>query len=79
MKLGSKNDLNQHLNKLALIECRYLLELSKSTKKAHVLRLGGAQYSSIVATTSMIYRNNKVMLTTEQLLEVMHIQWHLAG
>jgi hypothetical protein len=31
------------------------------------------------ATTSMIYCNDKAMLTTEQLLEEMHIQWHLAG
>jgi hypothetical protein len=37
------------------------------------------QYSSIIATASMIYCNNKATLTTEQLLEEMHIQWHLAG
>jgi hypothetical protein len=78
MILGSKKDPNKLLNKLALIECRYLLELSKSKKKAEVLRLGGEQYSSIIPTTSMIYRNNKATLTTKQLLEKMHIQWHLA-
>jgi hypothetical protein len=27
----------------------------------------------------MIYHNNKTTLTTEQLLEEIHIQWHLAG
>ncbi len=54
-------------------------ELSKSKKKVQVLHLGGAQYSSIIAATSMIYRNNKAALTTEQLLEEMHIQWRLAG
>jgi hypothetical protein len=79
LKLGSKKDPNKLLNKLASIECRYLLELSESKKKAQVSHLGGAQYSSIIATTSMIYRNNKAMLTTEQLLEEMHIQWCLAG
>jgi hypothetical protein len=51
-----------------------LLELSKSIKKAQVLHLGGVQYSSMIATTSVIYHNNKAMLTTEQLLEEMHIQ-----
>jgi hypothetical protein len=79
LKLGSKKDPNKLLNKLALIECRYLLELSESKKKAQVLHLGGAQYSSIIATISIIYHNNKAMLATEQLLEEMHIQWHLAG
>jgi hypothetical protein len=79
MKLGSKKDPNKLLNKLASIECRYLLELSESKKKAQVLNLGGVQYSSILATISMIYCNNKAMLTTEQLLEEMHILWCLAG
>ncbi len=36
--LGSKKDPNQLLNELALIEFRYLLELSESKKKAQVLR-----------------------------------------
>jgi hypothetical protein len=79
LKLGSKKDLNKLLNKLASIECGYLLELSKSKKKAQVLHLGGAQYSSIITTTSVIYCNNKAMLTLEQLLEEMHIQWCLVG
>jgi hypothetical protein len=65
MKLGSKKDPNKLLNELALIECRYLLELSESKKKAEVLRLRGVQHSSKIATTSMIYCNNKAMLTTE--------------
>jgi hypothetical protein len=79
MKLGLKKDPNKFLKILALIECRYLLELSESKKKAQVSQLGGAQYSSIIATTSMIYCNNKATLTTEQLLEEMHIQCRLAG
>ena len=79
MKSGSKKDTNELLNESASIECRYSLELSKSKKKAQVLRLGGVQYSSIIATTSMIFCNNKAMLTTEQFLEEMHIQWHLVG
>ncbi len=58
-KLGSKKDPNDLLNKLASIECRYLLELSESKKKAQVLRLGGAQYSSIIAATSMIIATTK--------------------
>jgi hypothetical protein len=78
MKLGSKKDPNKLLNKLASIECRYLLGLGKSKKNAQVQCLGGVQYSSIIATTSMIYCNKKAMLTTEQLLEEMHIQWRLA-
>jgi hypothetical protein len=78
MKFESKKNPNELLNELASIECKYLLEL-KTKKKAQVLRLGGAQYSNIIATTSIIYRNNKAMLTTKQLLEEMHIQWHLAG
>jgi hypothetical protein len=79
IKLGSKKDPNKLLNKLASIECTYSLELSKSKKKAQVLPWGGVQHSSIIATTSMIYCNNKATLTTEQLLEEMHIQWRLAG
>jgi hypothetical protein len=55
------------------------LELSKSKKKAQVLRLGGTHYSSIIATTSMIRCKKGAMLITEKLLDEMHLQWCLAG
>ncbi len=55
------------------------MELSKSKKKAKVLRLGGTQYLSIIATTSMIHREKGATLTTEKLLDEMHLQWCLAG
>jgi hypothetical protein len=54
MKLGPKKDLNELLNKLASIKCRYSSELSDSKKKAQVLRLGGLLYSRIIPTTTMI-------------------------
>ena len=37
LKLGPKKDPNELLDEFASIECRYLLELSKSKKKAQVL------------------------------------------
>jgi hypothetical protein len=55
------------------------LELNKSKKKAQVLRLGGAQYSSVIATTNMIHCKKGATLTTEKLLDEMHLQWRLAG
>jgi hypothetical protein len=44
MKLGTKNDPNELLNKLTLIKCRYSLELSDLKKKAQVMHLGGSLY-----------------------------------
>jgi hypothetical protein len=41
--------------------------------------LGGTQYSSIIATTSIIHHEKGTMLTTEKLLDEMHLQWCLAG
>jgi hypothetical protein len=79
LKLGPKKDPNELLDEFASIKCRYLLELSKSKKKALVLRLGGTQYFSIIATTSMIHCKKDTMLTKEKLLEEMHLQWCLAG
>jgi hypothetical protein len=79
LKLGPKKDPNERLDEFASIRWRYLLELSKSKKKAQVLRLGGTQYLSIIATTSMIHCKKGTMLTTEKLLEEMHLQWSLAG
>jgi hypothetical protein len=79
LKLGSKKDPNDLPNKFASIKCQYSLELSVSKKKAQILRLGGSQYSSIIATTSMIYCKNKKKLTTEKLPDKMHLQWRLAG
>jgi hypothetical protein len=73
MKLGPKEDPNKLLNELALVECRYLLKLSKSKKKALIMRLGGTQYSSIIATTSMIYCKNNATITTKKLLKEMHM------
>ncbi len=55
------------------------MELSESKKNAQILRLGGTQYSSIIATTSMIYHKNTKELNTEKLLNEMHLQWRLAG
>ncbi len=79
LKLGPKKYPNDLLNKFASIECRYSLELSESKKKAQILRWGGTQYSSIIATTSMIYCKNTKTLTTEKLLDEMHLQCCLAG
>jgi hypothetical protein len=79
LKLGSKKDPNELLDEFASIECPFLLELSKSKKKAQVLRLGGTQYSSIISTTSMIHCKQGATLTTEKLLDEMHLQWHLSG
>jgi hypothetical protein len=59
MELGPKKDPDKLLNELASIECRHLLELSKPKKKAQILRLRGTQYSSIIATTLMIYCKNE--------------------
>jgi hypothetical protein len=56
-----------------------LAGIEQIKEKSSILTFRGAQSSSIIATTLMIYRNNKAMLATEQLLEEMHIQWHLAG
>jgi hypothetical protein len=42
LKLGPKKDPNELLDEFASIKCQYSLELSKSKKKAQVLRLGGA-------------------------------------
>jgi hypothetical protein len=79
MKLGPKKDPSKLLNKLASIECKYSLELSNSKKKAQVLRLGGSLYSSIIATTNMIYHKKRKTLTCEALFEEMRIQWRLSG
>ncbi len=55
------------------------MELIESKKKAQILQLGGTQYSSIIATISVIYHKNTKTLTTEELLDEMHLQWRLAG
>ena len=55
LKLGPSKDPNDLLNELAAIECRYLLELTDSKKKAQVMRLGGKVYASVIATTTMIH------------------------
>jgi spore germination protein GerM len=74
LKLGPKKDPNELLDEFASIKCQYLLELSKSKKKVQVLRLSEAQYSSIISTTSMIHREIRATLTTEILLDEMHLQ-----
>ncbi len=79
LKLGPKKDPNNLLKKFASIECQYSLELSESKKKAQILQLGGTQYSSIIATTSIIYCKNTKTLTTKKLLDEIHLQWRLAG
>ena len=79
LKLGPNKDPNDSLNDFASIKCQYSLELSESKKKAWILQLGGTQYSSIIATTSMIHCKNTKTLTTKKLMDEMHLQWHLAG
>jgi hypothetical protein len=65
LKLGPKKDPNDLLN--------------KSKKKAQILRLRVTQYSSTIATKSMIHCKNKKKLTTDKLLDEMHIQWRISG
>jgi hypothetical protein len=73
LKLGSKKDPKKLLDEFASIECQYSLELSKSKKNAQVLRLGGTLYLSIISTTSMIHCEKGATLTTEKLLDEMHL------
>jgi hypothetical protein len=74
LKLEPNKDPNELLDEFTSIECQYLLELIKSKKKVQVLRLGGTQYSSIIATTSMIHCEKGAMHTTEKLSDEMHLQ-----
>jgi hypothetical protein len=49
--LGKKKDLNDLLDEMSAIECRYKIDLTESKKKAQVFEIRGAQYSSIISTT----------------------------
>jgi hypothetical protein len=78
MKLGPKKDPNSLNEAIASIECRYLIEMTNSKKKAPVLRLGGVMYSSVIAMTQMIWQEKGKELLVATLLNEMHIQWHVA-
>jgi hypothetical protein len=56
LTFNKKKDPNDINDKLSAIECRYKIDLSELKKKAQVLPIGGAQYSSVIATTQMIYK-----------------------
>jgi hypothetical protein len=79
MKLGPKKDQNSLNDAMASIKCRYLIEMTNSKKKAQVLRLGGVMYSSVIATTQMIWREKGKELPVATLLNKIHIQWRVAG
>jgi hypothetical protein len=53
--------------------------MTNGKKRAQVLRLGGVTYSSVIATTQMIWREKGKELPVATFLNEMHIQWHLAG
>jgi hypothetical protein len=78
-KLGPKKDPLVLLNEFASIECRYSLDLSDARKKSQVLRLGGNAYAGVMITMNMIYREKGKPLTTETLLEEMHLQYRLTA
>ncbi len=44
-----------------------------------MFQIGGAQYSSIISTTQMIYKSKGVDLICKKLLKEMHNQWQIAG
>ncbi len=79
LTLGKKKDPNNFLDEMSAIECRYKIDLTESKKKAQVFQIGGAQYSSIISTTQMIYKSKGVDLTCKKLLEEMHNQWQISG
>jgi hypothetical protein len=64
---------------MASIECRYLIEMTNSKKKAQVLRLGGVMYSLVIAMTQMIWWEKGKELPVATLLNKMHNQWHVVG
>ncbi len=53
--------------------------MTNSKKKAQVLRLGGVMYSSVIATTQMIWWEKGKELPVATLLNKMHIHWRIAG
>ncbi len=67
------------MDKLSSIKCRYNIDLSKSKKKAQVLRVGGTHYDSVISTTQMMWREMEKELMYEKLLKDIHIQWEIAG
>jgi hypothetical protein len=79
LSLSKKKDPNKLYDELSAIKCRYKIDLTKSKKKAQIFRIGGAQYSSIISMTQMIYRLKGEELTCEKLLDEMHNQWRIAG
>jgi hypothetical protein len=79
LSLSKKKDPNNLKDELSAIKCRYKLDLTKSKKKAHIFRIGRAQYASIISTTQMINRSKGEELTCEKLLDKMHNQWRVAG
>jgi hypothetical protein len=79
MKLGPKKDPNSLNDAMASIECRYLIEMTNSKKKAQILRLGGVMYSLVIVTTQMIWWEKGKELPVAILLNEMHIQWWVAG
>ncbi len=59
LTLGKKKDPNNLLDAMSAIECRYKIDLTESKKKAQVFQIRGAQYSSIISTTQMIYKSKE--------------------
>jgi hypothetical protein len=79
LTLGKKKDPNNLLNEMSAIECRYKIDLTESKKKPQVFHIGGAQHSSIISMTQMIYNSKGVELRCNKLLKEMHNQWQIAG
>jgi hypothetical protein len=62
LTLGKKRYPNNFLDEMSAIECKYKIDLTESKTKAQVFRIKGAQYSSIISTTQMIYKSKGVVL-----------------
>jgi hypothetical protein len=74
LSLSKMKDPNNLNDELSAIKCRYKLDLTKLKKKVQIIRIGAAQYASIIPTTQMIYRLKGEELICEKLLEKMHNQ-----
>ncbi len=60
LTLIRKKDPNNLMDKISAIKCRYNIDLSKSKKKAQVLRVSRTHYASVISITQMIWREKEM-------------------
>jgi hypothetical protein len=79
LKLTNKKNPRKLLEEIVSCEVKYGVPVSDGKKVAHLIRLGGKKYGTVITATQMCKKSEKVTCTAKHIVDEMWKLWRIEG